>query len=175
MAKQDLVVKLLLDSGAFGNDLRQAERKAKEFKDNMSRAGNTVGGIGKTIGGSLGGVTKLLGGIAAGAGVAVAAFEGFKSVMNSTNETAKIFHGTIAGFESVLDTFQRSLAKMDFSGFINGIDEVYARGKRWKELQLDVNLATVAYNFLNARDVDIFKSYEKSFRDAKTDDDKAKI
>ena len=175
MAKQDLVVKLLLDSGAFGNDLRQAERKAKEFKDNMSRAGNTVGGIGKTIGGSLGGVTKLLGGIAAGAGVAVAAFEGFKSVMNSTNETAKIFHGTIAGFESVLDTFQRSLAKMDFSGFINGIDEVYARGKRWKELQLDVNLATVAYNFLNARDVDVFKSYEKSFRDAKTDADKAKI
>jgi hypothetical protein len=52
---------------------------------------------------------------------------------------------------------------------------VYARGKRWKELQLDVNLATVAYNFLNARDVDIFKSYEKSFRDAKTDADKAKI
>ena len=158
MAKQDLVVKLLLDSGAFGNDLRQAERKAKEFKDNMSKAGSTVGDIGKTIGGSLGGVTKVLGGIAAGAGVAVTAFQGFKSVMNSTNETAKIFNGTIAGFENVLDTFQRSLAKMDFSGFINGIDEVYARGKRWKELQMDVNLATVAYNFLNTRDVDIFKS-----------------
>ena len=40
MAKQDLVVKLLLDSGAFGNDLRQAERKAKEFGDKMKSAGN---------------------------------------------------------------------------------------------------------------------------------------
>lgn len=175
MAKQDLVVKLLLDSGAFGNDLRTAERKAKDFKENMNRAGGAVGDIGKTIGGSLGGVTKVLGGIAAGAGVAVAAFEGFKSVMNSTNETAKIFNGTIAGFESVLDTFQRSLAKMDFSGFINGIDEVYARGKRWKELQQDVNLATVAYNFLNARDVEVYKEYEKQFRNAKTDEDKAKV
>lgn len=175
MAKQDLVVKLLLDSGAFGNDLRQAERKAKDFKDNMNKAGSAVGDIGKTIGGSLGGVTKVLGGIAAGAGVAVAAFEGFKSVMNSTNETAKIFNGTIAGFESVLDTFQRSLAKMDFSGFINGIDEVYARGKRWKELQQDVNLASVAYNFLNTRDVEVYKDYEKQFRNAKTDEDKAKV
>ena len=37
MAKQDLVVKLLLDSGAFGNDVREAERKAKQFSDNISK------------------------------------------------------------------------------------------------------------------------------------------
>ena len=66
MAKQDLVVKLLLDSGAFGNDLRQAERKAQEFSNKMKSAGDTVGSLGKEVGISTGALGKLGGMLGAG-------------------------------------------------------------------------------------------------------------
>ena len=58
MAKNDLVVKLLLDSGAFGNDLRTAERKAQEFGNKMKDAGKTAGDLGKELNITTGAIGK---------------------------------------------------------------------------------------------------------------------
>lgn len=98
MAKQDLVVKLLLDSGAFGNDLRQAERKAQEFSNKMKDAGKTAGDFGKEIGLSAGALGKL-GGMLTGAGAVVAAVGAFKSIMESSHDSAKKFQGVIGGLK----------------------------------------------------------------------------
>ena len=132
MAKQDLVVKLLLDSGAFGNDLRTAERKAQQFSNSIQSAGQTAGALGKEVGLTTGALGKL-GGVLTGAGAVVAAVGAFKSVMESTNESSKKFHSTIAGFEGVLTAFQRSLASGDWSTWTNGIYGVAKAAKEAKK------------------------------------------
>lgn len=167
MAKQDLVVKLMLDSGAFGNDLRQAERRAKDFSDNMKSAGKTAGDFGNEIGISAGALGKL-GGVLSGAAGVVALVGAFKSVMESTHSSAKTFKSTIAGFEGVMETFQRSIANFDFTTFHKGMDEIFKRYKEWKKLQMEAALSNVAYDVLFTRDANKFKDLELSFKGAKT-------
>lgn len=156
MARQDLVVKLLLDSGAFGNDIREAERKAKDFSDNMSKAGKTAGEFGKEIGLSAGALGKL-GGVLAGGSAVIAAVGAFKSIMESTHGTAKQFHGTIAGFNGVLGEFKKSLATMDFSVFNAGLMEIWKNSKLAKEALMDFAKSEVAYGYISS---DFKREYE---------------
>ena len=135
MTKQDLVVKLLLDSGAFGNDLREAERKAKEFSDSINKAGKTAGDFGKEIGLSAGALGKLSGVLVGGSGV-VAAVGAFKSIMDSSYETAKKFNGTIDGFKNVLKEFQQALATMDFTN-LNNLFSLWQNGKLSSESMMN--------------------------------------
>ena len=167
MAKQDLVVKLMLDSGAFGNDLRQAERRAKDFSDNIKSAGKTAGDFGNEIGISAGALGKL-GGVLSGAAGVVALVGAFKSVMESTHGSAKTFKSTIAGFEGVMETFQRSIANFDFTTFHKGMDEIFKRYKEWKKLQMEAAIANVGYDALFTRDINTFKDLELRFKGAKT-------
>lgn len=173
MAKQDLVVKLLLDSGAFGQDIREAERKAKDFSDNIKDAGKTAGDFGKEVGLSAGALGKL-GGVLTGAGAVVAAVGAFKSVMESTNATSIKFNSTIAGFEGVLNTFQQSLATFDFTTWLNGMDEVFERHKEWKKLQMELELNDIATNALLSRDEAKIKELEVRFKNATTEAEKTK-
>lgn len=173
MAKNDLVVKLLLDSGAFGQDIREAERKAKDFSDNIKDAGKTAGDFGKEVGLSAGALGKL-GGMLTGAGAVVAAVGAFKSVMESTNATSIKFNSTIAGFEGVLNTFQQSLATFDFTTWLNGMDEVFERHKEWKKLQMELELNDIATNALLSRDEAKIKELEVRFKNATTEEEKTK-
>lgn len=167
MAKQDLVVKLLLDSGAFGNDLRQAERKAKEFGDKMKSAGDTVGSLGKEVGISTGALGKL--GTMLGAGGAVVAAVGaFKSVMESTSGTAVQFQSTIAGFQGILDTFQTSLATFDFSNFSDGLLTVFRNAKNAKQAIADMNFGDIAYKYLSGGYKADLKKYKSEFTSTET-------
>lgn len=172
MAKNDLVVKLLLDSGAFGNDIRQAERRAKEFGDKMKSAGDTAGKFTNEIGLSAGAFGKL-GGILTGAGGVIAAVGAFKSAMMSTHDSAMKFKGVIGGFDNVLETFQESLVNMDFTNLLEGLDEAYKRGKKYAELQMEVARAAVAYNLLDNRDRRDYKAIELKYREATTDSARA--
>lgn len=172
MAKQDLVVKLMLDSGAFGNDIRQAERRAQDFSNKMKSAGDTAGKFTNEIGLSAGAFSKL-GGILTGAGGVVAAVGAFKSVMESTHGSAMKFKGIIGGFDNVLETFQESLATMDFTTLLEGLDEAYRRGKKYAELQMEVARAAVAYNLLDNRDRRDYKAIELKYREATTDSARA--
>lgn len=167
MAKQDLVVKLLLDSGAFGANIKEAERKAKQFSDNMKNAGKTAGDFTKEIGLNTGVLGKF-GGALTGAGGVVMAIGAFKSVMESSYSTAKTFQSTIAGFEGVLDTFQRSLANFDFSNFNGGMDEIFKRAKEAKEAMIDAQRSTIVYNSLFKEDLALLKSYEAEYRNVDT-------
>ena len=173
MAKQDLVVKLLLDSGAFGTDIREAERKARNFSDNMKGAGKSAGEFGKEVGLSAGALGKL-GGVLTGAGAVVAAVGAFKSVMESTNATSIKFNSTISGFQGVLNTFQRSLATFDFTTWLNGMDEVFARHKEWKRLQMDLEINEIATNALISREEAKVKELEIRYKNASTNKERTK-
>ena len=163
MAKQDLVVKLLLDSGAFGTDLREAERKAKQFSENMKSAGKTAGDFGKEIGLSAGALGKL-GGVMTGAAGVIAAVGAFKSVMESTHGTAVQFHSTIAGFKGVLDEFQESIATFDFTNFNNGLLNVFKNAKNAKRAMMDAAQSDVAYKYLSSDYKQQLKGYEAEYK-----------
>lgn len=167
MAKNDLVVKLLLDSGAFGNDIRDAERKAQNFSNSMKNAGKTTGDLTKEIGLSTGAFGKL-GSMLTGAGAVVAAVGAFKSVMESTHESSKAFHGVIAGFEGVLNTFQRSLANFDFSSFNRGMVEIFNSAKKAEQALRDVQLSNIAYGVIKTSDTERFKQLEAKYRNPNT-------
>lgn len=167
MAKQDLVVKLLLDSGAFGNDLRTAERKAKEFGDKMKSAGNSAGSFSKEIGLSAGALGKL-GGMLTGGGAVIAAVGAFKSVMESTSGTAVEFKSTIAGFQGVLDTFQTSLATFDFSNFSDGLLTVFRNAKDVRKAIEDMNFGDIAYKYLSGGYKTDLKKYKDEFISTET-------
>lgn len=173
MAKQDLVVKLMLDSGAFGQDIREAERKAKNFSDNIKGAGKTAGDLGKELGITTGALGKL-GGVMTGAAGVVAAFGAFKSIMESSHTSAKTFKGTIAGFEGVLDSLQHSLATMDFTNFNNGLTTVFQNAKKAKQSLMDAQLSGVAYGLLKKEDRARLKDLEVEYRDVKTSDERRK-
>lgn len=174
MAKQDLVVKLLLDSGAFGKDLQMAQKKAENFSNGLKSTGQTVTALGANFG-ALKGVVGALGGVIAGGAGVVAAFEAFKSIMESTSGTAKIFHTNIEGCKGVLDSFQISLAKMDFTNFIDGMDDVFKHAKEFKGRMMDLGLADIAYNYLHTGNVSKIKDLETQYRNAKTDTDRNAI
>lgn len=171
MAKQDLVVKLLLDSGAFGNDLRQAERKAQEFSNKMKSAGNSVGAFGNEIGLSAGALGKL-GGMLTGAGAVVAAVGAFKSVMESSAESSKKFNGAIAGVQGVIGELQTALATFDFTTFMNGMDDVFRRAKEFKENMTDLQFSNIAYGYLSTEHMKGLKEAELKYKNAKTDAEK---
>ena len=173
MAKQDLVVKLLLDSGAFGNDLRQAERKAQEFSNKMKDAGKTAGDFGKEIGLSAGALGKL-GGMLTGAGAVVAAVGAFKNIMESSHDSAKKFQGVIGGFKGVLDNFQHSLSTMDFSNFNKGLKQVYENAKQAQQVIMDTQLSSVAYNIVDKDTRLKLKEYEVEYRKKETTPERRK-
>ena len=167
MAKNDLVVKLLLDSGAFGDDLRQAERRAKEFGDKMKSAGDTAGKFTNEIGLSAGAFSKL-GGFLTGAGGVIAAIGAFKSVMMSSHDSAKKFQGVIGGFSGVLDSLQYSFSTFDFTNFNKGLKQVYENAKQAKQAIMDAQLSTIAYDVIDKDTRLKLKQYEKEYKDPKT-------
>lgn len=173
MAKQDLVVKLLLDSGAFGNDLRQAERKAQDFKNNLQGAGKSAGEFSKAIGLSTGALGKL-GGILGGAGAVIGGIEALKSIMLSADGTAQEFKGTIAGFEGVLDTFQTSLATFDFSNFtggMQGIIDMFNNFKDAKKANIEFERGGLAYGVLAKKYDTQLKALENKLKKATTQEE----
>lgn len=164
MAKQDLVVKLLLDSGAFGTDLREAQRKAENFSNSIRNAGSTAGNLTKEIGLSTGALGKL-GGMLTGAGAVVAAVGAFKSIMESSHDSAKIFQGTLSGFTGVLSSLQTAIATFDFSNFNNGFITVAKNAKIAKEAMMDAARSDVAYQFLSTQYRQQLKNYEVQSKD----------
>lgn len=169
MAKQDLVVKLLLDSGAFGNDLRQAERRAQQFSNNIQNAGKTAGNLGKELNLTTGALGKL-GGALTGAGAVVAAVGAFKSIMESSYTTAREFHGVIGGFSGVLSEFQEALATFDFTNFNNGLLSIFKNAKDAKQAMMDVSKVNIGYSYLSSGYKKDLKSLEAEYRDKNTTD-----
>lgn len=173
MAKQDLVVKLLLDSGAFGNDLRTAERRAQEFGNKIQSAGKTAGDLGKELNITTGAIGKL-GGALTGAGAVVAAFGAFKSVMESTHETSKKFHGTLDGISGVFKEIQESLAKMDFTKW-NNAGSIFQSYKNASISNADLGISQISYDMLNAENMREVKTLMADFYAATTKEAKEEI
>lgn len=145
MAKQDLVVKLLLDSGAFGNDIREAERKAKDFSDKMKNTGQSMGEFSNALGVS-NGALKSFGTLLAGGGAVITGVTAFKSIMESSYETSVKFKGSIEGCKTVVKEFQQALATMDFTN-LNNLFSLWQNGKLASESMMHAAKSNTLFNW----------------------------
>ena len=164
----NLVVQLLLKTGTFSTDLKQAGGQVQSFKSNCQSTGKALDAFGKSIGINIGSIAKLGG----AAGAAVMAFNGFKSVMMSTQTTADAFDGAVEGCKGVVDALKVSIASADFSTFQNGLWGVFDAAKAARDALDDLQDATLGYGMLSAKNRREFAEAQTAYREAKTPEER---
>ena len=157
----NLVVQLLLKTGTFSTDLKQAGGQIQNFKKGCQTAGSTLTQFGKSIGINIGAITKL----GTAAGVAVAAVKGFTAVMNSAQTTSDAMAGAVAGAKGVVEELKVSIATADFSGFTNGLWGIFDAAKNARDALDQLNNTTMSFGFLNKFDQYDFQNALNRYRD----------
>lgn len=99
----DLVAKLKMDSKEWDTSINKSKRQIKDFNSSISELATTG--------------AKFFGGMLAGA----ATLETFNKIIGSTQTTGDAFEKTMQKSKSAIDLFFTSIAKGDFSNFINGL------------------------------------------------------
>ena len=157
----NLVVQLLLKTGTFSTDLKQAGGQVQQFKKNCQTAGQSVSGFSKALGINVGALTKLGGAV----GIAVAAGKELKAIIDSNQSSADAFEGVIAGCTGVLETFNQAIATADFSAFRDGLWSVYDAAKATRDAIDYLNDARLAYGFLSSQNRTNFMEQTNIIRD----------
>ena len=157
----NLVVQLLLKTGAFSDDLKTARGQIQNFQKGCSTAGKAVSGFSQSLGINIGGIAKF-GGVV---GAAVAAGKEFKNILESSQTTADSFEATIAGCKGVIDSFRTSIATMDFSSFRNGLWDVFEAAKEVQNAIDQLGNTQIAYDYKSKQNQTKFQEAYNMFKD----------
>ena len=160
----NLVVQLLLKTGNFSTDLKQAGGQVQQFKKNCQTAGQSVSAFSNALGINVGALTKMGGAV----GAAVLAGKELKAIIDSTQTSADAFQGVIAGCTGVLDTFNASIARADFSAFANGLWSVYDAAKAARDAIDALQDAQLGYGMISSDNQANFATAQNNYREAKT-------
>lgn len=161
---QNLVVQLLLKTGAFSTDLKTARGQIQNFEKGCSTAGKSLSGFGQSLGINIGSITKF-GGVV---GAATLAGKEFKNIMDSSQTTADALEGAIAGCKGVVDGFRTSIASMDFSSFKNGLWDVYDAAKAVQNAIDQLGNTQIAYDYKSKQNQTYFQEAYNKFKDPKS-------
>lgn len=157
----NLVVQLLLKTGTFSTDLKQARGQVQNFQKGCQSAGKSVTAFGNALGVNLGALTKLGGAV----GVAVLAGKELKAIFDSNQTSADAFQGVMAGCTGVLQTFNQAIATADFSYFRDGLWSVYDAAKAARDALDDLNDASLAYGYLSKKNQTSFQEAYNVYKD----------
>lgn len=149
----NLVVQLLLKTGAFSDDLKTARGQIQNFQKGCSTAGKAVSGFSQSLGINIDGIAKF-GGVV---GIAVAAGKEFKNILESSQTTADSLEGAIAGCKGVIDSFRTSIATMDFSSFGNGLWDVFEAAKAVQNAIDQLGNTQIAYDYKSKQNLTKFQ------------------
>lgn len=157
----NLVVQLLLKTGTFSSDLKQARGQIQNFQQGCQTAGKSVSAFGSALGLNVGALTKLGGAV----GIAVAAGKEFKAIIESNQRTSDAFQGAIAGCKGVIDSFNQAIAMADFSAFRDGLWSVYDAAKAARDAIDDLQDASWAYSYFSNKNTREFNDARNIFND----------
>ena len=160
----NLVVQLLLKTGAFSSDLKTARGQIQNFQKGCSTAGKSLSSFGSAIGINIDSIAKF-GGVV---GAATLAGKEFKNIMDSSQTTADALEGAIAGCKGVVDGFRTSIASMDFSSFKNGLWEVYDAAKAVQNAIDQLGNTQIAYDYKSKENQTKFQEAYNMFKDPKS-------
>ena len=157
----NLVVQLLLRTGTFSTDLKQARGQVQNFQKGCQTAGKSVTAFGNALGLNVGALTKLGGAV----GIAVAAGKELKAILDSNQTSADAFQGVMAGCTGVIQTFNQAMATSDFSYFRDGLWSVFEAAKAAREAIDDLNDASLAYGYLSKKNQTAFQEAYNTYKD----------
>ena len=163
----NLVVQLLLKTGTFSSDLKQAGGQGQSFKKGCQTAGNTLTQFGKSLGINVGALGKFGGAV----GAAVVAGKELKAIIDSNQTSADAFQGVIAGCTGVIDTFNQAMATADFSAFRDGLWSIYDAAKAARDALDDLKDASLAYGYLSKENRTKFNDAYNMFKDPEATED----
>ena len=160
----NLVVQLLLKTGAFSDDLKTARGQIQDFQKGCSTAGKAVSGFSESLGINIGSLAKF------GSTVGAAALAGkeFKNILESSQTTADSLEGAIAGCKGVIDSFRTSIATMDFSSFKNGLWDVFEAAKAVQNAIDQLGNTQIAYDYKSKQNQTKFQEAYNMFKDPKS-------
>jgi hypothetical protein len=167
---QNLVVTLLLKTGAFSQDIKTARGQIQQFQQGCSTAGKSLDAFGKGLGINIGALTKF----GTVIGIAAAAGKGFKDVMESTQTTSDAFYGAIEGCKGVVEAFKISLATADFSRFTDGLWSIFDAAKAARDALDALEDAQLGYDLISSDNNANFATARNNYDEARTSAKNAK-
>lgn len=159
----NLVVQLLLKTGAFSSDLKTARGQIQNFQQGCQTAGKSLTGFGQSLGINLGALAKFGGAV----GAATLAGNELKNILDSTQSTADAFEGAIAGCKGVVDQFRTSIATVDFSSFRNGLWQVFKDARNVRDALDQLGNTQIAYDYKSKENQTKFNEALNKFKKPK--------
>lgn len=143
----DLVVKLMMKTGQFSNDLNTAKTQIQGFKQGFNDTANAVGKVSSGLGGLMKNLASFNGYAAALAGT----FKAFKFGVQSSQSYTDLWESRIAGLKGVVKEFANSMATMDFTAFRNGLGSIISSARAAAEAIDNLQDAQAAYGYLSKK------------------------
>lgn len=157
----NLVVQLLLKTGAFSDDLKTARGQIQNFQKGCSTAGQAVSGFSQALGINIGGIAKF-GGVV---GIAVAAGKEFKNILESSQTTADSLAGAIAGCKGAVDSLRTAIASGDFTLLSDGLWSAYKASKALQDTLDQLENTQIAYDYKSAKNQTKFQEGYTMYKD----------
>ena len=143
----DLVVKLMMKTGQFSNDLNTAKTQIQGFKQGFNETANAVGKVSSGLGGLMKNLASFNGYAAALAGT----FKAFKFGVQSSQSYTDLWESRIAGLKGVVKEFANSMATLDFMAFRNGLGSIISSARAAAEAIDNLQDAQAAYGYLSKK------------------------
>ena len=157
----NLVVQLLLKTGAFSDDLKTARGQIQNFQKGCSTAGEAVSGFSQSLGINIGSIAKF-GGVV---GAATLAGKEFKNILESSQTTADALAGAIAGCKGAVESFRTAFATRDFTLLSDGLWSAYNAAKALQDTLDQMENTQIAYDYKSAKNQTKFQEGYTMYKD----------
>ena len=147
MAASNLVVKLLLESGAFDKNIKTAKASIEGFEK-----------VGKNIVGTFGKVAGVL-------GIATTAYEVLQTAINSSVNGTAAFETAVDAAKTSVNQFFYSLTSGNFDTFLTGLDDTIKKAKATKDALLELSFSQLGYNYVKSENKALSDTYKQQAQD----------
>lgn len=144
---KDLVVQLLLKTGNFSSDLKQAKGQIQNFQKGCQTTGKSVSAFSQALGINVGTLAKFGGVI----GAAALAGKAFKGVMEGNQKTSDAFAATMYTAKNAVGELAYAVGTFDFSNFNMGLSNLIARGREAAIAIDQLGNTIMSYNVVRAK------------------------
>ena len=153
MAAGNLVVKLLLDSGAFDTNIKSAKAQIQGLEN-----------VGKNI-------ASVIGKFATAIGVTTTAVETFNKIMRSSQTTSDWLDQQMRVLTNSVDGFFTAISTGDFSYMSRGFEEIKRKAKEAQQAIDQLGNTTMSYNYFTSKNDVAFADALQKAKDKTLDKD----
>lgn len=161
--KQDLVVKMTINSQDFDAGLKKAKTSMNSFQNQTSLAASAFKNVIK-------GMTTAF----AGLGIALGAKDMFNSFMHSTQAMGDKWDNTMAACKTSWQSFQTEIM-LNGGAAVSKLNDMYKEAKKLADLMDDYGSSQISQEYANMRYETIISNAMTQYRDAKKAGNKAQM